>query len=82
MRLRFFTEYRSRKLLFSQQRYVRWSGGQRLFGADYLKNVPLYLTVSLYFAVFPLAAEVWRTILKVLENAVTGFLLTYFGIGP
>ena len=48
-------------------------GGQRLFGADYLKNVPLYLTVCLYFAVFPLAAEVWRTILTVLENAFIGF---------
>ena len=48
-------------------------GGQRLFGADYLKNVPLYLTVSLYFAVFPLAAEVWRTILIMLENAFIGF---------
>jgi len=48
-------------------------GGQRLVGADFLKNVPLQPTVSLYFAVFPLAAEFWRTILVGLENAFKGF---------
>ena len=39
--LQFSGECRSRKLLFGQQRHVLRYGDQRLFGANYSKNVSL-----------------------------------------